>query len=779
MSADWLFEIGVEELPYKTCQSLLAQLRGKGSAEAPGLVYETLAAERLVGGGDGGVADAVAFAETRLKVMVAPRRVAVVVSDLPREQTAQTQRFRGPRVDVAFGPDGVPTKAGAGFARGKGLTPDRLQRETSEGNEFVVAVIEAERRATELVLPGVCRRLITALQIPRGMRWGARPAGADDYLRFSRPLRWLVCVYAGRPVPFDFYDLHAGDVSQGHRVLGRPLIVDQAGHYERHLREQHVIVDHDERRRLIVEGLDAAASGLGGRWFDPAGVLEENIYLAEWPSVHSGSFDERHLRLPSEVLITAMQAHQRYCPVEDAAGNLLPAFLYVSNADPAAAALITHGNERVLEGRLDDAEFSYDRDLAEGLEAMASRLGEVVFHARLGSLADKSARLVAVAQWLAGGVGRPADAAAIAAVGDQGLTVRVTGELPAAVVAARFAKADLVSQVVIEFPSLQGRVGGVYAEKAGATPAVAQAIAEHYLPLSAVAPVPASLAGGLAAIADKIDNMAGAWLAGEKPSGSRDPYGLRRAAMGIVRIALEYDLKVAPRALASAAIRAYAEPADRTRAVLPSNASGADPEGEIADFIWERLEVLLLDEGLPFALVEAALGAAAPSAASTAGAASTPGAAAAPAAVRPLPVDLPRVAALARTFARVQDEAFFNDVVVAYTRPAALAARAAAEPGGVAVAPDPALFVHESEHALAAAVAEVRDPLATALAGGDVEAALLAAAALRAPIDRYFDAVLVMDQDPALRANRLAQLRQITILLGSLGDFARLPVQQG
>ncbi|MGD0998275.1 MAG: glycine--tRNA ligase subunit beta, partial [Thermoleophilia bacterium] len=256
MSADWLFEIGVEELPYKTCQSVLAQLRGKGSAEAPGLVFEILAAERLVGAsesgdsggkggkggkgdrggkgesagkGDGGDAvDAVAFAETRLKVMVAPRRIAVLVTDVPHEQTAQTQRYRGPRADVAFGPDGAPTRAGEGFARGKGLAPAALQRETIDGAEFVVAVTQAERRATGLVLPDVCRRLITSLQIPRGMRWGAKPSGADDYLRFSRPLRSLVCVFAGRAVPFDFYDLRAGDVAQGHRVLGRPVIVDQA-----------------------------------------------------------------------------------------------------------------------------------------------------------------------------------------------------------------------------------------------------------------------------------------------------------------------------------------------------------------------------------------------------------------------------------------------------------------------------------------------------------------------------------------------------------------------
>ena len=407
------------------------------------MVYEALAAERLLG--DGGAAadratDPAGFAEARLKVMIAPRRIAVWVKNVPREQTAQTLRHRGPLAKVAFGPDGAPTKAGEGFARGKGIKPAQLVRETVDGNEFVVAVVEAERLPAERVLPDICRRLVSGLQIPRGMRWGARPAGADDYLRFSRPIRWLVCIFAGQPVPFDFYDLRAGAVTQGHRVLGRPLIVDHASHYERHLREQHVIADHNERRRLIVEGLHAAAGRLGGRWSDPAGVLEENIYLAEWPSVHSGAFDERHLRLPSEVLITAMQAHQRYCPVEDAAGELRPAFLYVSNADPAAAALITHGNERVLEGRLADAEFSYDRDLAEGLEAMAGRLGEVVFHAKLGSLADKSARMVALTQWLAGvvtardgaaAVVAAADtAAAVAAAADQGLTVRVTDELP-------------------------------------------------------------------------------------------------------------------------------------------------------------------------------------------------------------------------------------------------------------------------------------------------------------------------------------------------------------
>jgi glycyl-tRNA synthetase beta chain len=343
-------------------------------------------------------------------------------------------------------------------------------------------------------------------------------------------------------------------------------------------------------------------------------------------------------------------------------------------------------------------------------------------------------------------VGQPGDEEAVEAAASSSLTARVSGELAAATVAARFAKADLVSQVVIEFPSLQGRVGGIYAAHAGAAPAVSQAIAEHYQPLSAVAPIPGALGGGLVAVADKIDNIAGAWVTGEKPSGSRDPYGLRRAAMGIVRIALEQGLHIVPRDLADRAFAAYT---DQGRPEPEGH-----PRAEIAAFIWERLEGLLLDEGLPFPLVEAALGAVAHGA------------------------DLPRVADLAHTFARVQQEPYFGDVVVAYTRPSSLAAKAEAEPG-VPAEPDPALFSDEAEHVLADALAEVRAPFAIALSGGDVEAALAVAAALRAPIDRYFDDVLVMDKDPAVRANRLAQLRQITALLGRLGDFSRLPVQQG
>jgi len=740
-----LVEIGCEELPASFCRSVLGQLRGDGGE---GLVYRLLAAERLLPVDDGAEAGATGpdaagaaarFAERRLQVHVSPRRIAVLVDGVPERQQALVQRSRGPRADVAFDGDGAPTRAGAGFARGKGVRPEDLGRETVDGVEFVTAEVEAERRPALGVLPGLVPRLVTGIQVPRGMRWDRRPAGADEFLRFARPIRWLVGKLDEATLATTFYGLDVGEVSLGHRVLGGPVVVATAGGYRELLEAQKVVVDQEERRRRIVEGLDARAAALDGRWEDPGDVLEEAVYLAEWPSVQQGRFDERHLRLPAPVLVTAMQSHQRYFPVRAADGGLAPVFLYVSNADPAAAELVTRGNERVLEGRLDDAEFAYDRDLAEGIDAMAARLGEVVFHERLGSLADKARRLEGLVAGLAAGVHRRGEAGDAAGDG-HGVPVEHF------VRAAGLAKADLVSQVVIEFPTLQGTMGGLYARHAGLPEAVARAVGEHYLPLSATAPVPATLAGAVLAVAEKADNIAGAWVAGEKPSGSRDPYGLRRAAMGIVRIALEHGLRVAVPGLLAAALDQYEA---QGAAELAEGEHGA-LVGEMAAFVWERLEALLLDEGLPYPVVQAALGA--------------------------LPGDAPAKAARARAFTALAGTPEFDDVVVAFNRCHAIASKGAAAPGAAAPAVDPARFGDPAEPALFEALAAAAGPVRAALERLDVNAAVAAAAPLRAPVDRYFDDVLVMDPDPALRANRLAQLTAVVALLVEIGDLSRLPV---
>ena len=713
-----LVEIGTEELPYRVCESVVRQL--EGTPDRPGLALALLGEERLLEEG------------AAARVLVSPRRIAVLVDGVPAEQLAQVQEFRGPRAEVAYDGDGTLTKAGAGFARSKGAAAEDVRRQVFDGTEFAVVSVEAERRAARDVVPGLVARLITGLQIPRGMRWGARPEGASEYLRFSRPIRWLVAKLDGETLSGEFYGLPLGDVSRGHRVLGGPVTIAAAADYERLLGEQKVVVSQRARERAIREGLDAAAAELGGEWSDPGDVLAEAIYLAEWPSVARGTFSDRHLRLPDEVLVTAMQSHQRYFPVRDSDGGLLHSFLYVSNGDPAAAPLVTRGNERVLDGRLDDAEFAYDRDLAEGLPAMAERLGAVVFHEKLGSLADKASRLGGLVAALAGGP----------VAGDNGSGASLAETLRSA---ARLAKADLVSQTVIEFPVLQGVMGGIFAEAGGLGDAVAHAVGEHYRPLSATAPLPSSVAGALLAVADKLDNIAGAWVAGEKPSGSRDPYGLRRAAMGIVRIALDYDLRFPLPGLLTAAVDQFElqgiEGLDdaRRRAIVE----------ETAAFVRERLQVLLLDEGLPFPSVEAAM--------------------AAPAS------DLPALAARARVFAALAGREVFEDAVIAYNRCSALAAK---DPSAGARSVDPALFTDDAERDLYAACEAARGPLLDALEHLELESAVAAAAGLRPAVDAYFDAVLVMDPDDGVRANRLAQLAAVTGLIGRIGEFSRLPLTQ-
>ena len=723
-----LVEIGCEELPYKVCESVIRQLEGDG--EAPGLARRLLDEARLAEPG-----------APAPVVLVSPRRIAVLAHDVPDRQTARTDDFRGPKAEVAFDADGGLTKAGQGFARSKGAEPGDVRREVQDGTEFAVVRVEAPRAFAADVLPDVVRKLVTGLQIPRGMRWGSRPEGEEDYLRFSRPIRWLVVLLGSHRIDGAFYGLPFGDVSEGHRVLGAPIILDKADHYEKHLREQKVVVSQHARGRLIADGLDARAKELGGEWSDPGDVLAENLYLAEWPSVASGRIDERHLRLPDPVLITAMQSHQRYLPVRDADGRLLPAFLYISNADPKAAALITHGNERVLGGRLDDAEFAYDRDVAEGLEAMAARLGAVVFHEKLGSLADKAARLQGLAAGLAAAPGSSEGDG-----GSGGNGSGATAPLEATVVkAAGLAKADLVSQVVIEFPSLQGEMGGIYARGGGLGDAVADAVGQHYRPLSATAPLPETLSGALLAVADKVDNIVGAWAAGEKPSGSRDPYGLRRAAMGIVRIALEYGLRFSLTGVLQSAVDQF----ELQGVEGLDDARRAAVVAETAAFVRERLQVQLLDAGLPFPSVEAAL--------------------AAPAG------DLPALAARAHTFAALAGRDFFEDAVTAYNRCAALASK---DPEAGRRQVDPALFGYEAERELAAAFEAARGPLLHALQHLELETAVKEAAGLRPAVDRYFEDVLVMDQDEAVRANRLAQLAAVTSLIGSIGEFSRLPLTQ-
>ena len=442
---------------------------------------------------------------------------------MPDGVAATSRRVRGPSAEAAFDGEGAPTRAAEGFARGLGVAVESLVVDEEGGRRFVFAERREAGRPVEDLVPEVVARLVGGLRFSKTMRWGDGTG-----LRFSRPVRWIVAKVDERDVPFELHGLVAGGRSQGHRFLGGPVEIRDARSYHQALESVAVIADHERRRARIVSDLDAAAAEADAAWRDPGGKLDEVVFLVEWPSVATGRFDARHLALPSRVLVTAMQGHQRYFPLEGPDGGLRPAFLAVSNGDPARAAVIARGYEDVLDARLQDAEFSFERDRDAGLEALDARLGAIVFHARLGTMADKRDRLVA-------GV---ADIAA--AVGADDEVGRTAAE------AARLAKVDQGAVLVAEFSELEGYAAAVYARLEGVDEPVALAVEEQYLPEGPDSPLPSSAAGAVLAAAEKVDNLIGAFAVGEAPTGSKDPYGLRRAAAGLVRIALDRDWDVTP-----------------------------------------------------------------------------------------------------------------------------------------------------------------------------------------------------------------------------------------
>ena len=689
---DLLIEVGCEELPSSACHEILEQ--------APGIVASSLAALGLEGGAP--------------TVSVAPRRFAVHAPDLPEGTAATAQEVRGPSVEAAFGPDGAPTKAAQGFARGQGVAVEDLVVREQQGRAFVFAERHRDGRPLDELVPEVAERLVTGLRFSKTMRWGDGTG-----LRFSRPVRWIVAKVDERTVPFELHGLTAGDVSQGHRFLGGPATIGSASDYDAVLRAVAVVASHEDRRAQIVADLDAAASQVGGAWRDPLGVLEEVVFLVEWPSVIAGRIDDRHMELPPRVLVTAMQGHQRYFPLEDASGGLLPLFLSVSNGDPAYGEIIGRGNEDVLDARLQDAAFSFEVDREAGLTALDARLDTIVFHKRLGTMADKRERLRAGVADLAGRLG--ADPATAATAGE----------------AARWAKADQGAVLVAEFSDLQGYVAAEYARREGIDPAVATAIEEQYLPLGPDSPAPETEAGALVAAAEKVDNLVGAFAVDEAPTGSKDPYGLRRAATGLVRIALEreWDIDHCP-VLEAAYARLAAQDADLSATVEETVAA-------IDAFLGDRLVHLLGTEGVGPEAAAAAMGAALGS-----------GAAA---------------AAWARAIEAERGTPRFQAAWTAATRLSRISRQA---PGDdVTPAPpddDP------GERALREAIAGARAPIEAAREARDLGPALDAAEALAAAVDRFFVDVLVNADDPGVRARRYGLVREAAEVLRGVADFDRI-----
>lgn len=714
MTRDLLFEIGVEELPGGFVLPALEQLERAAR--------EGLAAARL------GFRD--------LRTHGTPRRLALVVEALEERQTDFDEEAMGPAVKVAFDANGQPTRALLGFCAGKGMDPTQVRRVRTDKGEYVAVTVHHVGRPAVEVLPALLGSLPGRLNFPKSMRW----LPGDD-TRFARPVRWLVALFGDTVVPARAFGLEAGRHSRGHRFLSPgPVDVPAAGRYLETLEKVFVMADHHARRRLIRERTDALAAEVGGTVVDDPELIDINNFLVEWPTAFAGSFDPKFHVLPGEVIVTALREHQRFFalsrPVE-APGHapLLPRFLAVRNGDQHGLDRVRRGNEDVLAGRLEDARFYWETDLKHPPSERVEQLGSVVWIEGLGTLRDKAARLQSFCD---------------------GLSARLAPAAKAyAMRAAILCKTDLLSEMIgsgKEYAGLQGVIGGHYADRGGEPLEVGKAIAEHYLPRFAGDRLPSTDAGMVLALADKLDHVAGAFVAGKAPSGSEDPYGVRRAGNGVVRIAVEQDRHL-----------------DLREATLQATAPffAADPElpqaalmKQLGEFWRGRVEAALEQEGIAYDTREAALEAQVqPEGAGRA---------------RPGWIDPRDCLDRARVLGAFRDDQRFGPLVILFKRVANIL-KAATEPLPASL--DRARLAEDAERALLAALEGARErtaPLWQRRAYGDILPALLE---LEGPIHGFFDQVMVNVEDAATRLNRLRLLAEVRELFLRGWDLSKVVVE--
>jgi glycyl-tRNA synthetase beta chain len=726
---DFLVEIGTEELPPKALLSLQDAFVGafRAALEKAGL-------------GHGEV-----------KGFATPRRLAVRVLRLAAAQPEQHLKRRGPPLSGAFDAAGAPTRAALAFAQSCGTTVDALQRLDEGKGSFLFFVGARAGQAATALLPGIVQAALDQLPIPRRMHWG------DGTALFVRPVHWVVLLYGKDVIPATLMDTAADRMTRGHRFHApRPIRIASPGAYERTLRERgYVLADFAARRERIRADVTAAAAGLNGRALIGDALLDEVTALVEWPVVIAGRFEARFLSLPREVLISTLEDHQRYFPVEDAAGQLLSAFITVSNIESRDPSQVRAGNERVVRPRLADAAFFFEQDRRQPLAARLAGLDAVTFQALLGSLGDKTRRVGALAADLAASTG---------------------GSREAAQRAAQLCKCDLLTAMVGEFPELQGIMGSYYAKADGESSEVASAIREHYLPRVAGDALPVTRTGIAVAMADKLDTLAGIFVIGGKPTGTKDPFGLRRAGLGLQRILIEKGLDVDLRSYIGQALTEVRADVERVRIGTPNatitSAGGItesrkqqspkpelNPEAvadEIYDFLMERLRAYYLER---------------------AGSAPNPG-------MAPVTTEMFDAVLVARPASPVDFDARLKALSTFLALPESLSLTAANKrianilrkaAGETAREVAVSRLREPAEVRLYDAMHGLRDSVAAATRRREYTAALGQLAQLRPAVDAFFDQVMVMDEDRELRANRLGLLAQLQGLFAGVADLSRLP----
>ncbi|CAA7603463.1 glycine-tRNA ligase [Acididesulfobacillus acetoxydans] len=699
MARDFVLEIGTEEIPAKFAPDALVQLADQARQKLGDL--------RL------------AFRE--LKTYSTPRRLALVLKDLEEKQEDLQALVKGPALKSAYDAGGKPTKAAQGFARAQGVRVEDLFVREVNGASYVFARKAEAGRPTLEILPTLCPDLIIGLRFPKPMRWG------DSDFRFARPIRWLMALYGSEVVPFELVGLVSGRFSRGHRTLSdHPVELVSAGDYPEVLRKAFVLADPEERGRVIRDQIRDLAAACGGKAEEDEELLTEVVNLVEYPTALRGEVAQRYMHLPEAVITTPMREHQRYFPVHAADGSLLSYFITVRDGDDYALTTVRQGNEKVLKARLEDAAFYYREDRKIPLADHVPKLEKVVYHEKLGTVRERVERLRVLARFTGGKLGLG---------GENTEIIDRTAYL---------AKADLVTLMVYDFPELQGVMGADYAAASGEKAEVCQGIAEHYQPRFAGDVLPASAAGRVVSLADKLDAIVGAFAIGIQPTGSQDPYALRRQAQGIVGILLDAEWDLSLSELCEQAYRGFeALDSGLRKALLPLS----DILPGLLEFFRQRLRFLLQEDGLLYDTVDAVM-------------------------VRDEGFFF-RTARKAKELAARRQSVGFAAYTQAYTRCLNLSKK---EKPQVA---DAKRLVDPSEIALSEGIGVRRERFDNLVEAEKYGAAYELAAELVPMIEALFDAVMIMAEDEDLRKARLALLGQCVEMLGCLGDLSRLTEKPG
>lgn len=686
MSKELLFEIGTEEIP--------AAFLTKAIVDIEEIVKKSLSEKRIPYAG--------------IKVLATPRRLCLYIAELDERQEDQTIEKLGPAKKAAFDEKGNPSKAALGFARGQGLEISQLETVTTEKGEYLAARKTINGEPTASLLPEILKKLITSIPFRKTMRW------ANFELRFPRPIHWILALYGGEIVQLQLEMVQSSNLSYGHRFLApNSFAVKNFADYLEKTKENFVIVDPAERTKIILEEAEKTAAEAGGKIFYTSDLLETVTFIVEYPVIIRGSFDREFLEVPKEVLTTTMISHQKYFPVMDDSGRLLPYFIAVSNTKARDLSVVARGNERVIRARLADARFFFEEDQKVPLEIRLDALKKVVFHKLLGTSYDKVMRFRQLAAIIA---------------------EKVKPEIKETVDrSALLAKADLETQMVGEFSELQGIMGREYALLAHENPVVAQAIYEHYLPIAAGGELPQTDEGAIVGIADKIDSITGFFAVGLPPTGTADPYALRRQALGIINIILDRRYSLPLDFLIDESLKLLGH-------VLKKPA--VEVKKEVQDFFTGRYQNQLITQGYAYDTVEAVLSGGL--------------------------TDLVVASEKIKALQAFRENPEFEPISIAFKRVDNILKDF--RNGSV----DPALFVTDVERNLYSAANEIKSQIMNCIGKNDYNSALKEMARLRPPVDAFFDGVMVMDKDEKVKFNRLSLLSQISVTFHEIADFSKI-----